>query len=133
MRHGTEHLDGRNAKVAGTDASLLSPLGIKSWRGASGRSFVHVVYSLIGCPMITKCSYLLVKRSEDGRRSVISVGSTVKNVPSLDLAHIRKTGALSGANEVHVYQHETDALAAAAEFDLASAFMPNDVRSSARH
>src|SRR4029077_8353939 len=32
------------------------------WRGASGRRYLHSVYSLIGCPALPRANYILVRR-----------------------------------------------------------------------
>ena len=36
------------------------------WRGASGRRYLHSVYSLIGCPALPRANYILVRRYDDG-------------------------------------------------------------------
>jgi hypothetical protein len=46
------------------------------WRGASGRRYLHSVYSLIGCPALPRANYILVRRYQ---------------------------GAKCGANEVHIH------------------------------
>jgi hypothetical protein len=73
------------------------------WRGASGRPYVHTVYSLIECPALPKATYLLVRRSAGGSREVLHIASGESDAPTLNLAHIRQRGATLGANEVHVH------------------------------
>jgi hypothetical protein len=79
------------------------PARLHFWRGASGRRYVHTVYSLIECPVLPKASYLLVHRDHAGRREVLHIGCGHSDAPSLNLARIRQRGATLGANEVHVY------------------------------
>ena len=38
------------------------------WRGASGRRYLHSVYTLVGCPALPQANYILVRRHEDGTR-----------------------------------------------------------------
>lgn len=73
------------------------------WTGASGRRYVHTIYSLIDCPEIPAGNYVLVRREGRGRRSVLAVGRVESDAPSLNLAELRQKGALLGANEVHVH------------------------------
>jgi hypothetical protein len=73
------------------------------WRGASGRAYVHSVYSLIECPPLPKASFILVRRAADGRRAVLHVGLARSHTATLNLAQVRQRGARLGANEVHVY------------------------------
>jgi hypothetical protein len=79
------------------------------WRGASGRRYVHTVYSLIECPPLPKATYLLVRRSGDRSAQVLHIASGESSAPTLNLARIRQLGATLGANEVHVhYLAETE-------------------------
>lgn len=73
------------------------------WAGASGRRYVHTVYSLIECPALPSGNYVLVHRDGDGRRLVLAIGRVRHEAPSLNLAEIRRRGAELGANEVHVH------------------------------
>ncbi len=73
------------------------------WSGASGRRYVHTVYSLIECPELASGSYIFVRRGADGRRIALAIGRTTHDAASLNLAEIRHQGALIGANEVHVH------------------------------
>ena len=72
------------------------------WRGASGRAYVHSVYSLIECPPLPPASYILVRRGTDGRRVALHVGLARSDTATLNLAQVRQRGALLGANEVQV-------------------------------
>jgi len=72
------------------------------WRGASGKRYVHHVYSLIECPPLPSALYLLVRRDKDGRRTVLHIGRGESEAPTLNLARVRQRGAQLGANEVHV-------------------------------
>lgn len=73
------------------------------WRGASGRRYLHSVYSLIGCPALPRANYILVRRYDDGTRAALAFGQTKDETASLNLAHLRHQGAKCGANEVHIH------------------------------
>jgi hypothetical protein len=73
------------------------------WSGASGRRYVHTIYSLIECPAIPAGNYILVHRDALGRRLVLAIGRVSNTAASLNLAEIRRRGAALGANEVHVH------------------------------
>ena len=79
------------------------PRSLHYWRGASGNRYLHVVYSLIGCPAPPRINYVLVRRHDDGRRVALAFGKTKDDAVSLNLAHLRREGARRGANEVHVH------------------------------
>jgi hypothetical protein len=87
------------------------PLGIPAqvparqhvWRGASGRAYVHSVYSLIECPPLPVASFVLVRREASGRRVALHVGLGRSQTATLNLAQVRRRGAQLGANEVHVH------------------------------
>jgi hypothetical protein len=92
------------------------------WRGASGRRYLHSVYSLIGCPVLPRANYILVRRYDDGKRVALLFGQTKDDAATLNLAHLRHEGAKRGANEVHIHLlAETPEARDAAEADLASA------------
>lgn len=89
--------------------SQSNPLaGFEFWSGASGRCYVHSVFSLQSCPELPQANFMLVLRHEDGSRDVRHVGRTTSRSPSLNLAHIRQLGAELAANEVHVHFLGTD-------------------------
>lgn len=73
------------------------------WSGASGRRYVHTIYSLVECPAIPSGNYILVHRDDEGRRLVLAIGRVGHAAASLNLAEIRRRGAELGANEVHVH------------------------------
>jgi hypothetical protein len=77
------------------------------WRGASGRDYVHYVYSLIECPPLPTAGYVLVRRDEHGRCRPLRVGIGQSGAPTLNLAQVRQRGAQAGANEVHVHSGAT--------------------------
>ena len=79
------------------------PQSFHYWRGASGNRYLHMVYSLIGCPAPPKANYVLVRRHDDGRRDVLAFGQTKDDAVSLNLAHLRREGAKRRANEVHIH------------------------------
>ena len=95
------------------------------WRGASGRRYLHSVYSLIGCPALPRANYILVRRYEDGTRSALAFGQTRDSTATLNLAHLRHEGAKCGANEVHIHLLAEGADArASVEADLIAAHSP---------
>jgi hypothetical protein len=73
------------------------------WSGASGRRYVHTIYSLVECPAIPAGNYILVHRDAHDRQLVLAVGRVGHSAASLNLAEIRRRGAELGANEVHVH------------------------------
>jgi hypothetical protein len=73
------------------------------WTGASGRRYVHTIYSLVECPAVPAGNYILVHRDAQGRRLVLAIGRVGNVAASLNLAEIRRRGAELGANEVHVH------------------------------
>jgi hypothetical protein len=92
------------------------------WRGASGRRYLHSVYTLIGCPGLPQANYILVRRHDDGTRTPLAFGQAKDDATSLNLAHLRHQGAKLGANEVHIHLlAETAEDRAAVEADLTSA------------
>jgi hypothetical protein len=80
-----------------------APVREHTWHGASGRQYVHTVYSLIACPPLPKACYALVRRDHRGARSVLHIGLGQDDAPTLNLARVRQRGAQLGANEVHVH------------------------------
>lgn len=92
------------------------------WTGASGKRYVHTVYSLIDCPEVPAGNVVFVRRDENGGRAVLAIGRTAHDAPSLNLAEIRHRGATLGANEIHVHLlAETAKQAQLIEFDLKTA------------
>lgn len=92
------------------------------WRGASGRRYLHSVYTLVGCPAFPQANYILVHRHADGTRTPLLFGQTKDDAISLNLAHLRHQGAKLGANEVHIHLlTETVEERAQAEADLTAA------------
>jgi hypothetical protein len=73
------------------------------WRGVSRDTYLHLVYTLIGCPALPKANYVLVRRHDDGTRTPLAFGQTKDDALVLNLAHLRQEGAKRGANEVHIH------------------------------
>lgn len=73
------------------------------WTGATGKRYVHTVYSLFDCPPMEQANYVLVRRGGQARRSVLAIGRLVNELPSINLAEIRQRGAMLGADEVHIH------------------------------
>ena len=85
------------------DTGEIARHDFQFWTGASGRPYVHTVYSLLWCPEIPAANYMLVRRDTCGRRHVLSIAAAEHEAPSLNLAEIRQQGARLGATEVHVH------------------------------
>lgn len=73
------------------------------WSGATGKRYVHTVYSLWDCPELQSGAYILCRADTQGRREALATGRLTHRAASLNLAEIRQRGALLGANEVHVH------------------------------
>ena len=102
------------------------------WRGASGKRYLHSVYTLIGCPALPQANYILVRRYADGSRVALAFGQTKDDAASLNLAHLRYQGAKCGANEVHLHLlAETPEQRALVEDDLAAAHLRRFVTADA--
>lgn len=100
------------------------------WTGASGRRYVHTIYSLLDCPALSSANFILVRRDQEGQRSVLAIGRLAAASPTLNLADIRHRGAMLGANEVHVHLlAESGRDSQMVEFDLRTGHF--DVLSSA--
>ena len=94
------------------------------WRGASGRRYLHSVYTLIGCPALPRGNYILVRRYDNGIRVALAFGQTKDDADTLNLAHLRHQGAKIGANEVHIHLlAETAEERAQVEVDLTAEHM----------
>lgn len=92
------------------------------WRGATGTRYVHTVYPLLECPEMPNANVLLVQRQASGRAEVMHIGRLEHGAGSLNLAEIRHTAAVLGANEVHVHLlADTAPERAAIERDLCGA------------
>ena len=92
------------------------------WTGASGKRYVHTVYSLFDCPAIEDANYILVRRTNKAARTVLAIGRLRNQNASLNLAEIRQHASALGADEVHVHllaASEQEALAV--EEDLITA------------
>lgn len=101
------------------------------WTGASGRRYVHTIYSLTDCPALSSGNYILVQRGPDGRRLVLAIDRMTASSPSLNLAELRHRGASLGANEVHVHLlAEGGRDSQQIEFDLRSGHLDDATRSS---
>ncbi|MBO6548955.1 MAG: hypothetical protein JJ964_04960 [Rhizobiales bacterium] len=72
------------------------------WQGASGKRYIHSVYTLFTCPELPKANYVLVKRDENDECTALSIGQTTADANSLNLAFLRQSAAKFGANEIHV-------------------------------
>lgn len=92
------------------------------WTGASGKRYVHTVYSLFDCPTLEDANYILVRRTDRSRRTVLAIGRLSNRCPTQNLAEIRQHSAVLGADEVHVHLLASSSQeAAAVEADLITA------------
>lgn len=73
------------------------------WTGASGKRYVHTVYSLFDCPPVGIASYVLVRRASKTERQVLAIGRLSHEQATLNLAEIRQRAATLGADEVHIH------------------------------
>lgn len=105
MRQATICIDAGSpgTKPGSEPPDFLKPIAVRSWSGPSGRSFRHTIYSLIGCPPFATGGYVLVEHLPNGSRRVLGLGRGKSGVGTVNLAHVRETGAKLGANEVHLY------------------------------
>ena len=97
----------RRLGIAHNQARLEDTAGLTErfhfWSGASGRRYVHTIYSLVECPALPQGNYVLVNRDGRGSRTVLAVGRLTHDASTLNLAEIRHQGSMLGANEVHVH------------------------------
>jgi hypothetical protein len=97
------HRAGQAKMPAGIEGATDFTECFHFWCGASGRRYIHTIYSFRECPALPQANYILVRRDEDGRRVALAVGRLTHDAASLNLAEIRHRGASLGANEVHVH------------------------------
>lgn len=110
----------RQRRVASRATASASESNFLFWSGQSGRCYVHSVYNLRECPEIPAATYLLVRSEVGEAPRVLMVGRLEGDAPSLNLAEIRRLGALLEANEVHIHLlAQSPAKRQAVEQDLA--------------
>jgi len=103
-------------------AELETPTRFHFWTGATGKRYVHTVYSLFDCPPVGMANYVLVRREGRAKRTVLALGRVSGEAASLNLAEIRQRGAQLGADEVHIHLLATDVRESqAVEVDLRTA------------
>ena len=73
------------------------------WYGASGKRYLHTVYSLTNCPIMPRANYIMVKRYPCGTAKALRISKTTEKSCSLNLAHLRQRAAQLGANEIHIH------------------------------
>lgn len=97
------------------------PSRLAEWGGASGRRYQHLVYDLLACPLAPKANYVLARRDADGHTTVLKVGRTSHDAPTLNRAQIRHEAAVLGASEVHLHIFaRTEAERVRIEHDIAA-------------
>lgn len=114
---------GCTAKPAVADAAECeASTRFHFWTGATGKRYVHTVYSLFDCPPVGIANYVLVRREGRAKRTVLAIGRVSGDAATLNLAEIRQRGAQLGADEVHIHLLATDAKESqAVEVDLRTA------------
>lgn len=101
------------------------------WTGASGKRYVHTVYSLFDCPTLEDANYILVRRHDRSARTVLAIGRLSNHCPTQNLAEIRQHAAALGADEVHVHLLASSSQEAeAVEADLITAQFLNEPHSA---
>lgn len=111
-----------NPAVEGPAADLEVPTRFHFWTGATGKKYVHTVYSLFDCPPVGLANYVLVRREGRAVRTVLAIGRVSGEAASLNLAEIRQRGAQLGADEVHIHLLATSPVESqAVEVDLRTA------------
>ena len=110
--HGTNIVRQTEIQLDGGPGGVgvAAGFGLHFWRGASGRRYLHAVYSLLGCPDLPASNFVLVRREHDQSITVVLAGAVSRSSGSANLATIRQTAARLGANEVHVLTSETSDL-----------------------
>ena len=94
---------GPTSKRARVCSEVDLPSSFHYWRGASGKPYLHLVYTLMGCPAVPRANYVLVRRDDDGQRVALAFGQTQDDDVSLNRANLRHEGAKCGVNEVHIH------------------------------
>lgn len=111
-----------NTPPAPVATDLATTTRFHFWTGATGKRYVHTVYSLFDCPPLGCANYVLVRREGRTKRTVLAIGRVAGEAASLNLAEIRQRGAQLGADEVHIHLLATDpAESQAVEVDLRTA------------
>lgn len=89
--------------AAAREASLDQGARFHFWTGASGKRYVHTVYSLFDCPALSSANYVLVRRASRSAREVLAIGRLTSDDAAANLSDIRQHASLVGADEVHVH------------------------------
>ncbi len=103
---------GRSAKSRHQQSRLpaAEPSGVPSfWHDRRGRLIALVSYPLLTCPELSRTTYVLSKRSENGEPVALAVGRVEHWARSLNLATLRHHAAGIGADEIHVIAHSVNA------------------------
>lgn len=89
--------------VETSQSEFEAPTRFHFWTGATGKRYVHTVYSLFDCPPVGIANYVLVRRDGRATRTILAIGRVAGEAASLNLAEIRQRGAQLGADEVHIH------------------------------
>jgi hypothetical protein len=121
----------RGNLLADESASLAlpqqeTPPRFHFWTGASGKRYVHTVYSLFDCPPLEDANYILVRREDKATRTIMAIGRLMNSCAALNLLEIRHHATELGADEVHVHLLAASLQeACAVEADLITAQLPS--------
>ncbi|MGL4395817.1 MAG: hypothetical protein ACRCS9_04695 [Hyphomicrobium sp.] len=110
------------APIAALNEPTSTAARFHFWTGASGKRYVHTVYSLFDCPPLGLANFVLVRRDGKTARSVLAIGRLNGDNAAFNLSEIRQRGTTLGADEIHVHLLATSAQEClAVEIDLKSA------------
>lgn len=98
-----ERLRRRDAGLETSNGLARHAERIHFWRGASGRSYSHIVYGLLDCPAVPAATYVMVRRDGKGAARALRVGRVKHAAETLNLADLRRIGATLGASEIHLH------------------------------
>jgi hypothetical protein len=108
----------REVVAAAVSATADSTARFYFWTGASGRRYVHTIYSIFDCPPLDAGNYILAKRDGSAQRRILAIGRVAAD--GEDASALRQRAAEIGADEVHIHLLATSAAEAhAIEYDLA--------------
>ena len=73
------------------------------WNGASGRKYIHSIYSLSDCPPLPGAVYVTVQKTADGGRKPLEVGRFGDNWDYVEALIADQRCGLVSIDEIHVH------------------------------
>ena len=73
------------------------------WRGASGKRYIHSIYSPQDCPPLPGAIYLTVRKTSDNKRRVVEIGRFEDSWDYVSQLGARKHDGFSHIDEIHVH------------------------------